>query len=86
MNLRSGGRVLVTDMYLPETKTRWGAIRKSVARFVARNFYHQNFGGSVLPNLERYFETVEILHRPNLMAYAFLGRRRDEPLEALRTS
>jgi ubiquinone/menaquinone biosynthesis C-methylase UbiE len=81
-NLEPDGRLLVTDMYRPKSRRRLHQAWFALTRSVSSRVFGQEFSGTLLPTLERFFDRELLTHRPDLSAYAFLGQRRDSPLEA----
>lgn len=77
-NLKPGARILITDMYTPEATGVVSSTNTKVTRFVAEKMYRQNFSGTLLRVAQRYFTTIELEYNPGLMAFAFIGERKDQ--------
>jgi len=76
-NLKPGARIMITDMYTPDTSGVVSSTYNKVTRFVAEKIYRQDFSGTLLAVLRRYFTTIELEYNPGLMAFYFIGERKD---------
>lgn len=77
-NLRPGARIMITDMYTPDASGVVSATNSKVTRFVAEKMYRQNFSGTLLSVAQRYFTTIDLQYNSGMMAFAFIGERRDQ--------
>ena len=77
-NLKPAARILITDMYIPDVTGVVSTTHARVTRFVAEQLYRQNFSGTLLALAQRYFSTIDLQYHPGLMAFAFIGERRDQ--------
>lgn len=77
-NTRSGGRLLIVDMYVPTMDTLWGRAYSKINQFVSRRVFDQDFSGTLIPTAKRYFECTHLERRRDLHAFAFVGKRREE--------
>ncbi len=77
-NLKPAARILITDMYTPDVSGVVSTTQSRVTRFVAEKIYRQNFSGTLLSVAQRYFTTIDLQYHPGLMAFAFIGQRKDQ--------
>lgn len=77
-NLNAGARILITDMYIPDASGVVSTTNSKVTRFVAEKLYRQNFSGTLLAVAQRYFSTIDLEYHPGLMAFAFIGERKNQ--------
>jgi ubiquinone/menaquinone biosynthesis C-methylase UbiE len=76
-NLKPGARIMFTDMYIPDASGVVSNTNNRVTRFVAEKIYRQDFSGTLLEVVQRYFTTIELEYNPGLMAFYFIGERKD---------
>lgn len=76
-NLKPDGRLLIVDMYVPPATTFFERTFQSLNRFVSVRVFHQDFSQTLLPAAERWFDRLEMRYHAGLMAFAFIGRRRE---------
>jgi ubiquinone/menaquinone biosynthesis C-methylase UbiE len=77
-NLKPAARIMITDMYIPEASGIISTTHARVTRFVAEKIYRQDFSGTLLNVVQRYFTTIDLQFHPGLMAFAFIGERKDQ--------
>lgn len=77
-NLKPGARILITDMYIPDAAGVVSKTNSRVTRFVAEKIYRQDFSGTLLAVAQRYFTTIDLQYDRGLMAFSFIGERRDD--------
>lgn len=73
--LNSGGKLLIIDMYMPETENRWLSRYHRTHAFFARGIFGQDFSGSLLKAARSMFQEISFQVYPSLLAYAWIGRR-----------
>jgi ubiquinone/menaquinone biosynthesis C-methylase UbiE len=72
-NLRPGGKILIFDMYLPDSKGKIKRAYNRINKLVSKRLFKQDFSETLLSLAQRHFRQINLEYNDELLAYAFTG-------------